>query len=148
MDRGLHIFDHDIAERNDLQEVSDDTNFRFTSTPGRGGKALLAVESVIKPLWASPLTGSSRPSHDSSRLHRVFDMTRSFHHQVQDRLPTANDAVAFKLGTWVNTNSQRLIIGFLCVAELHVEQAQLVPLGARLATFEQVARFGGSTGHQ
>ncbi len=144
----LHILYHNIAERENRLQVSDYSGFGFPSTTGRGGYSLLPLESILKAFRPSPLSQSSRPSHGPSRLHRIFHMRGCLHHQVQDRLLGANDAQPLKLGARINTSHQRLIVRFLFVAQLYVEQAQLVPLWPCLPTFEQVTGRCRCAGHE
>jgi hypothetical protein len=73
---------------------------------------------------------------------------RSLRHEVEDGVFGAHHADAFKLAARINPNHKGLIGGGLLIAQLDIEQAQLVAFGAGLPTFEQVASFGRGARHE
>ncbi len=75
-------------------------------------------------------------------------MTRCLRHEVEDGVLCANHAEPLKLGAGIKAGHHLLIVGFLLVTELDVEQSQLVPFGACFAALKQVACLGRRTGHQ
>ncbi len=145
---GLHIFHHGIGERHDRLQVSHHAGFSLPATACRGGNTLLAIETILKPLGASPFAKSASTPHGSARFHGLLDVIGGLHHEVRHGVLGPNDTQAFKLRAWIDAHHQGLIVRLLFVGELHVEQAQFVALGSRFATLEQVAGFGGCAGHE
>ena len=74
-------------------------------------------------------------------------MNGRFCHEVEDGILGTRHAIALELASGINARHKRLIVRFLLIRELDVEQPRLVPFGPRLAAFEQVASFGGRAGH-
>lgn len=144
---GLHIFYHSIRERQNLFQLSYHTGFGFPSAPRRRGNALFTLEAIVETLGSAPLAMPPPPSHGSPDLYGIFDVRRGFHHQIKHRVLCANDTEALKFTPWVDAHDQGLVIRFLLIAQLDVEQTELVPLWPGIATLKQVASFGRSAGH-
>src|SRR3989442_3821646 len=128
--------------------MSDDADFGFPSAPCRGRKTLFAVEAIVKPLGASPLPPTSGTAQRASRLDGIFDILGRLHHQVEHGVLGTDHTEPFKFAARIDTHDERLIVRFLLLGELDVEQAQFVSLWPRLAILEQMAGFSGCTGHQ
>src|SRR6266699_1092060 len=71
-----------------------------------------------------------------------------FLHEVEDGVLCSHHTHPFKLAARIDPNDQWLMVGFLLVAQLHIEQPYFVALWSCFATLEQVACFGGSTRHE
>ena len=145
---GLHIFHHGIGQWHDRLQVSHHAGFGLPATACRGGNTLLAIETIIKPLGASPFAKSASTPHGSARFHCILDVIRGPHHEVRHGILGPNDTKAFKLRAWIDAHHEGLIVRLLFVGELHIEQTQFVTLGTSEARLEQVAGFGGCAGHE
>src|SRR5712691_2740789 len=84
----------------------------------------------------------------SAGFYCLFHMVGCFRHQVQHSVTGPHHAIALELGAWVNACYKGLGVRLLRVAELDVEEAQLVAFGPRLPALEEVAGFGGRTRHE
>src|SRR5947208_12205351 len=127
---GLHILNHDIGEWQHLLQVHDDTGFGFPSTACRRWDPLLALRPISKPFGSVPLAVSPCPSHGPACLDGSLYMVGCLYHQVDDGLFRPTHTEAFKLAAWINSCHQRLIVRVLLVAQLHVEESELVAFGA------------------
>src|SRR5437764_601812 len=75
-------------------------------------------------------------------------MIRCLHHQVDDGLLRADHTEALKFASRIDPSHEGLILRFLLVAQLDVEYTEFVSLWSGFATLEEVACFGGCTGHE
>jgi len=145
---GPDILKHDIRKRHNLLELGDNAGLGLPTTPGGGRYALFAVQAIIEAFGPPPLAKAPCPPHGPSRLHGIFNMIRCLYHEIEHRVFCANDAEAFKLTARIDTSHKLLIVWFLLVAELDIEDPQLIPLRFRFARFEQVTGFRGRARHE
>jgi hypothetical protein len=145
---GLHVLHHHLGDRQNLQEMRHHPRFGLPPAARRGRNAVLPLEPVVGPLGPAPLAVPPRPAHGAAHLDRLFHVVWRFRHEVEHRLFGADHAVALERASGVNARHKRLVVRFLFVGELHVEQAQLVAPWSRTPALEQSARFGRRAGHQ
>ena len=144
---GLHVLDHHHRERQDGLQLLDHPRFGLPSAARRGRNAVLALDAIVEPFGASPLAMPSRPAHGATHFDRLFHVVGCFRHEGEHRVFCPHHAVALELGAGVNARHQRLVVRFLFVREVHVEETELVALWSRLSALEKVTRFGGRAGH-
>jgi hypothetical protein len=129
----LHIFHHHITDREKSAEVSYHPGFSFPSAARRWWKALLPIEPILEPFGPAPFTKPAGAAHRSPGLDSLFDMSRSFHHQIQHRFLSADDTDALELTARIDACHKGLIVRFLSGTELDIEQTQLIAPGTGLA---------------
>lgn len=118
----LHILHDSISEWHNRQEVCYDAGFGFPPATSRWWYPLLSVEPIVKALLPSPFAVPSRSSHGSSRLNGILDVIECFCHEIEHRVFCPNYAIAFKLASRIDSYHKLLIVWFLFVTELDVEQ--------------------------
>src|SRR6266567_3233004 len=133
---GLHVLNHHVHQWKHSLQLHDHSGLGFPSTARRRRYSCLSLEAIVKPLWSAPLALSSCPPHGSAGLDGLLDVIGCFHHEVEHGLLRANYTVALELTAWINSHDKKLIVRFLFVAQLHVEQSELISLWPGFALLE------------
>ncbi len=144
----LHIFHNHIRERQKNKQMSNDPCFGFPSASRRWGNAPRTSEPILAATGTSPFAEPTRSAHDPARLDGFLDVIRSLNHEMQDGISYPDNTEALKCTARIDANHKRLILWFLLVGELNVEDAEFVAFGSRLATLEQVASLPRRAGHE
>jgi hypothetical protein len=119
----IHIFHDHIRERHNGEQMSHNPCLCLPSASRRGGNTARTREPVLAATGTSPFAEPTRSAHDPAGLDGFLDVIGGLNHEMQDGIACPNDTEALELRPWIDAKHKRLIVWFLLVRELHVEQA-------------------------